>query len=222
VNRIRKAMKIAMVAVVLLASGIVTAQEASVPVTLGWSPCPARDGDGWPLALAVGYDVYVQRGGGDEEYLATVMHDTTYVLDAERGVVQRIRVYGFDADGNHSPASEWSDPIYFEPEQAPRGPDQLPPPVPELRPNYPNPFNPETRLVYGVPDGTPSETRVALEIYNLRGHRVRTFEIEALPGWHEEVWDGRDDRGQIQATGTYIMRYICGDRVEVGKLTMVK
>lgn len=208
-------------ALLLAGAPAAVAQTDDVPITFGWTPCPPTDGDGQPLALAVRYEVYLQRGGDMPQLLATVEHATTYVLAAERGVVQRIRVVGYDSLGRSSPPSEWSDPVYLEPDQTDRGQD-VPPRQPVLGPNYPNPFNPETRIAYGVPADTPAQLRMALEIYNLRGHRIRTFEVDATPGWHEVTWNGLDDRGQMQATGTYITRYVYGNQVEVAKMVMVK
>jgi hypothetical protein len=222
VKRIGKTMTMVKVAILLLAASLAWAQDDTVPITLGWAPSPTHDDEGRPCALAVRYDVYLQRDGAAEQYLATVVDDTVYVLAAERGVVQRIRVYGYDSDGVESPPSEWSDPIYFEPERTHQGPDRQAPSLPVLDQNYPNPFNPETRLVYGVPEDTPAGAAVALEIYDVRGKRVRSFPVETSAGWHEQVWDGRDDRGQVQATGTYVLRYVCDGQVAVGKLTMVK
>jgi len=216
---------VVLAAAVMLMTGAGTglAQSDTVPVTFGWTPCPMEDGEGQVLAAAVRYEIYLQRGTAPEELLATIEQETTYVLAAERGVVQRVRVVGYDSLGRPSPPSEWSDPVYFEPDRGGRGDSDLPPPtIPSLGPNYPNPFNPETRIAYGVPEGTPAGTRVALEVYNLRGQRVRTFAVDATPGWHEVTWNGLDDRGQMQSTGTYITRYVFGDRVEVAKMTMVK
>ncbi len=196
------------------------AQEEGVPVTLGWAASPTIDEDGAPLAEAVRYEVFVQRGGAAEELVATV-EDTFYTLQAARGVLQRVRVVGYDATDRPSPASEWSDPIYFDADRS--SPSDLTPPAEStLEPNFPNPFNPETRIAYGVPEGVDGGTPMALEIYTVRGQRVRSFSLERSPGWHEVTWDGRDDRGQIQATGTYITRYVCGERVQIGKMTMVK
>lgn len=220
-KRIGKTMLTVQAAILLFAAATVVAQDEPVPITLGWAPCPMQDGEGKPLAQAVRYDVYLRRGNDQAQWLATVAHDTTYVLSAERGVVQRIMVIGYDAAGRESPASEWSDPIYIAADERNDGLTPLPP-QPQLRPNYPNPFNPETSIVYGVPVDTPDDAHLALEIYNLKGQRVRTFTIDNSPGWHEVTWNGLDDRGQIQATGTYITRYICGGHVEVGKMTMVK
>lgn len=221
---IRHAALTTLAAILLLAHAApALAQDGDVPVAFGWSPCPAVDDEGRPLALAVRYEIYLQRGGEPARLVDTVESQTTYVLAAERGVVQRIRVVGYDSLGRPSVPSEWSDPVYFEPVRgSPGDPNRTPPSVPSLSPNYPNPFNPETRIAYGVPEGTPAGTRIALEIYNLRGHRLRTFPVVATPGWHEVTWNGLDDRGQMQSTGTYITRYVCGDRVEIAKMTMVK
>jgi len=196
------------------------AQEPAVPVTFGWTACAVEDADGKPCAPAVKYEIYLQKGGALEELVATVS-DTFYTLQAEVGVLQRVRVVGYDEGGRASPASPWSDPVYFDTDRS--SPDEHTPPAqPALRPNYPNPFNPETRIAYGVPSDTPAGARMALEIFTLRGERIRSFPVETVPGWHEVTWDGRDDRGRMQSTGTYVTRYVCGDRVEIGKMTMVK
>ena len=223
-NRIRKTGLVMVMSILLLVPlGAAMAQENTVPVTFGWDACPARDGDGIPLALAVRYEVFLQSGTANEVLIANVDDGISYTLEAERGVVQRIRVVGYDSLDRPSPASEWSDPIYFNVERS--GDDDTPRVVPDdptLGPNYPNPFNPETRIAYSVPVDSPVSSRMALEIYNLRGQRIRTFDPDPAPGWHEVTWDGKDDLGLLQATGTYVARYVCGEKVEVGKMTMVK
>ena len=224
VNRMRNNGLILAVSILLLGfAGIAAADDnLPVPVDFSWAPCPTADAEGRPCAEAVRYEVYLQSGGEDEVLLATVHADTNYTLEAERGVVMRIRVVGYDDAGRASEPSEWSDPIYFDVERT--GPEEgsAPPEAAVLGDNYPNPFNPETRIAYGVPEDLGSGARMALEIYNVRGERVRAFDVDQSPGWHEVTWNGLDDRGRPQATGTYVNRYVCGDRVEVGKMTMVK
>ncbi|MEZ4388292.1 MAG: hypothetical protein R3D98_12095 [Candidatus Krumholzibacteriia bacterium] len=202
--------------------GAALAQGEPVEVRFGWTGCPTHDQDGNACAAAVVYEVYLQKGGAEAVKVAEVENDTTFTLIAERGVVQRVRVVGYDVAGRPSEPSEWSDPIYFEIERGAENPLGPPPTAATLRKNYPNPFNPETAIVYGVPANLPGDAAVALEIYNLRGQRIRTFGVDTTPGWHEVTWNGLDDGGRPQATGTYVTRYICGDRVEVGKMTMVK
>jgi len=183
-----------------------------------WTSSPLMDGDGISLASVVEYEVWIERGSAAEELLARVGLDTTYTLSAEPSVKQRIRVVGISADGSRSLPSEWSDPIYFEPV---RGQENLPS-VAEMKGNYPNPFNPETNLVYGIPESVGDESLVSLEIYTLDGRRVKSFEVDRTPGWHEVVWDGSDDRGNPAATGVYLSRLLVGSMVETKKLTMLK
>jgi hypothetical protein len=71
-----------------------------------------------------------------------------------------------------------------------------------LLPNVPNPFNPDTRLRLQV----PRESRVSWRIHDSRGALVRTLVDGALPaGVHTRTWDGRNDRGNNVASGTYYM-----------------
>jgi hypothetical protein len=204
--------------VAIAVSTVGPAAAQSVAFDFHWAPSPTVDNEGRPLAPALGYEVWLKRGSELEEKIATVEGDTVYTLDAVAGVVQRIRVCGYDEYGRQSVFSEWSDPVYFDSQRQPL----VVPETPELRPNYPNPFNPLTHIVYGVPENLPSGTRVSLEILDVRGHRVRAFDVERSPGWHEAAWDGSDDAGRPLPTGPYFSRYVCADRVVTRKMTMIK
>ncbi|UCF63507.1 MAG: T9SS type A sorting domain-containing protein [bacterium] len=70
-----------------------------------------------------------------------------------------------------------------------------------LSPNYPNPFNPVTTFSYQL----PYPSRVELVIFNTLGQRVRTLYSEQQePGSHQLHWDGRNDAGDLLASGIYI------------------
>lgn len=89
---------------------------------------------------------------------------------------------------------------------APTGGDAPPLRVGSLT-NHPNPFNPATTLTLRLPgaDGGPANTAVRLDIYSVAGVRVRSlFEGTLACGANELVWDGRDDRGAVVASGVYI------------------
>lgn len=183
-----------------------------------WAPSPLEDDQGNPLPPAVRYDVWLRRDAEAPVQIDTVS-DTLFTLNADAGVVQRIRVQAIDAEGRLSIPSEWSEPVYFEDDL--RGSGSVPGAA-ALRGNYPNPFNPETRIRYGVPENLDPSTPMRLEIFALDGHRIRSFEVERTAGWHEAVWDGTDDRGIVQATGTYVTRFIVGTSVSTTKMTMLK
>ncbi len=86
------------------------------------------------------------------------------------------------------------------------GVDDGTPPAPKataLVSVHPNPFNPRTMIAYDLATTGP----VKLEVYDLRGLRVRTLVAATRPaGRHEAVWDGRDDASQAVACGTYVAR----------------
>ena len=72
-----------------------------------------------------------------------------------------------------------------------------------LAPNYPNPFNAGTRLVYRLAD--PGSVR--LEIFNVLGQRVRTLVDETQKaGSYQTYWDARDQGGAPAAAGVYVTR----------------
>lgn len=202
----------------LLLAGGVMAQN--VDYDFHWAPSPLVDDNGNTHTEAVAYEVYVTRGTDGKELLATVT-DTTYTLSAEPGVVQRLVVRAVDANGLFSPFSEASDPIYFEAGQDNRGVPSVPLTA-ELGDAYPNPFNPETRVVYGVPQDATGDEPMQLSIYSVNGQLVRNLEVDPSPGWHEVKWDGKNNQGVVAPTGLYLTRFTVGTMVTTGKMTMVK
>ena len=88
-----------------------------------------------------------------------------------------------------------------------------------LKQNYPNPFNPETTIRYQLPESA----NVILNIYNLQGQLVRTLVNENKEaGFHEIVWNARDETDQSIPSGVYLYRIQAGDFVEVKKLMLLR
>ena len=94
-----------------------------------------------------------------------------------------------------------------------------------IKPNYPNPFNPETTIAFQL----PAASEVTLEIYNTLGQRIRVLVDQALPaGQHKIQWNARDNRQQPVASGIYLYRFLAigsgGDlRAEkVHKMILIK
>jgi hypothetical protein len=89
----------------------------------------------------------------------------------------------------------------------------------ELSQNYPNPFNIETRLAFAV----PRTSNVRLLIYNTKGELVRTIYAGELgPGRYTAAWDGRNDAGQIVASGAYVYQVQIGDWRAARKMLLIK
>lgn len=83
--------------------------------------------------------------------------------------------------------------------------------------NYPNPFNPSTRIEFSVAEGQTA----TLSVYNLLGQKVRQWE-SFRPGQHNVVWNGRDNRGHALASGIYFARLTGPEGSDMRKMLMLK
>lgn len=88
-----------------------------------------------------------------------------------------------------------------------------------LHPNYPNPFNPSTAIVFDA--SRPGAVR--LEIFDILGNRIRALVEEYLPaGQHRVEWDGRDAAGKTAASGIYFYRLEIGDFTQTRKMHLLR
>jgi hypothetical protein len=73
-----------------------------------------------------------------------------------------------------------------------------------LSPNFPNPFNSETKIIFGLK--TPQN--VTLKIYDITGRLVKTLiENENLSAqYHQVIWDGTNNQQQSISSGAYFLR----------------
>ena len=89
-----------------------------------------------------------------------------------------------------------------------------------LAPCSPNPFNPMTTINFAVP---LHAGLVRLEIFDVRGQKVRTLAEESLPaGQHSRVWNGRTDDGRQVASGVYFYRLSGRDFTQTRKMVAVQ
>lgn len=85
--------------------------------------------------------------------------------------------------------------------------------------NYPNPFNPETRISYSL----PAAGKVQLSIYNLKGQKlIRLAEGEQAKGLHSLTWNGVDEKGRSLPSGIYLARLVQNGSVINKKLILMK
>ena len=62
-----------------------------------------------------------------------------------------------------------------------------------------------------------------LAVYNIAGRCVRTLVDGRLePGWHEVLWDARNDNHSPVASGVYFCRLESQGSVSVKKLVLLK
>ena len=89
----------------------------------------------------------------------------------------------------------------------------------ELGNNYPNPFNPSTRISFKIAENSS----VRLEIFNLLGERVRLLVDDIYsPGNYNAVWNARDDFGYKVNSGIYIYRLVTNNFVDSKRMVLMK
>ncbi len=83
-----------------------------------------------------------------------------------------------------------------------------------LEQNFPNPFNPTTKIRYGV----PADAHVRILLYNVLGQMVKTLvDADRIAGMYEVEFTS----GQL-ASGTYFYTFEAGDFVQTMRLLILK
>lgn len=73
-----------------------------------------------------------------------------------------------------------------------------------VHPNFPNPFNPSTTIVFGLPEASD----VTLSVFNVLGQEVvRLAEGTRPAGYSSVVWDTRNGQGLQLGSGLYFYRF---------------
>ncbi len=167
------------------------------------------------------YGFDVQRGASSAGEFATLPgafipgHGTTtapcdysYVDAAAPAGTWYYRLKQIDLDG----AVHYSDPARTD--VAVAGTVNDVPAAFSLGQNFPNPFNPETTIRYGL----PAASNVDLAVYTVLGERVAVlFSGPQGAGFHEVRFDG-----SALASGVYFYRLKAGNYVESKKLTLLR
>ena len=92
-----------------------------------------------------------------------------------------------------------------------------------LRPAFPNPFNPSTRISFDLTVMVAKNTKI--EIYNLKGQKVKTFKcINSDSGkasnslsHYSVIWNGTNDYDQSVSSGVYFYRLQIGEKTVASK-----
>ncbi|MCK4654864.1 MAG: T9SS type A sorting domain-containing protein [Candidatus Cloacimonetes bacterium] len=89
----------------------------------------------------------------------------------------------------------------------------------KLNPNFPNPFNPETTISFSIIE----DCRVTIDVYNIRGQKVKTLVNEKLnAGAHQVIWHGKDENGKSVSSGIYFYKMNSGRYTSVKKMILMK
>ena len=85
--------------------------------------------------------------------------------------------------------------------------------------NYPNPFNPSTTIEYSLKE----PCNICLEIYNIRGRKVRILINEfKCTGYYNVIWQGTDDNGKNVTSGIYFYQMKTRDYSIVKKMILLR
>ena len=85
--------------------------------------------------------------------------------------------------------------------------------------NYPNPFNPTTTISFDL----ATDSEVAVEVYNLRGQKVKTLvKQKMVAGQNNVVWNGDDSNGSKVSSGIYFYRVKTKHSTVMKKIMLLK
>ncbi len=190
--------------VLALFGGRVQSQGAGGQIGLTWLPNTEPD--------LAGYRVYYGTVSG---YYPNVIdvgnHTSVTVSNLELGVRYYFVVTAYDRAGNESLPSEEVSWVAGMREAVPN--------ALALLENYPNPFAERTEFELNV----PQRGRVTVEVYDLRGRRVRLIHDATLPaGRHVLAWDALDDRGGPVPAGVYLIVAHSPNRVTARKVMLLR
>jgi hypothetical protein len=88
-----------------------------------------------------------------------------------------------------------------------------------LTQNFPNPFNPETAIRFGLPE----DAHVQLVVIDLLGREIRELvDGNRKAGYHSVIWDGRDNAGNAVPSGIYLYQITTGSFRDWKKLALVR
>ena len=83
-----------------------------------------------------------------------------------------------------------------------------------LHQNFPNPFNPTTKIQYSI----PQSSNVVIKVFNILGREIETLVNEEKPvGTYEVNWNASN-----LTSGVYFYRLQAGDFAQTRKMILLK
>ncbi len=186
------------------------ATNLPVDVTFTWTPSTIASGY-WLQVCANPYFanncLNVENISGTSYTVSGLNHYSTYYW--------RVAAQNIAGSSNFSLARRFS-----TTQGSPNEDPVIPVAVNMLGRNYPNPFNPSTRISLSVKEPSAS---LEVVIFNTRGQVVRVLH-NGIPGKNhlELIWDGKDAAGQTAGSGIYYYRMRSADFTSTRKMLMIK
>jgi hypothetical protein len=85
--------------------------------------------------------------------------------------------------------------------------------------NYPNPFNPTTKIDFSL----NQDSNVELGIYNIKGQLIKQLGNDYFEaGYHNLTWNGDDNNGNKVSSGVYFYRFSAENYSKTNKMILLK
>ena len=90
--------------------------------------------------------------------------------------------------------------------------------------NYPNPFNPETKISFSMTGSEDNKQKVSISVFNIRGQKVKTLiDKTMIPGRYSVIWDSKDQNGKPVSSGIYFYQLeVDGKMIKSRKMLLLK
>ena len=89
-----------------------------------------------------------------------------------------------------------------------------------LHQNYPNPFNPTTTISFSI---AQMSSFVNLEIFNMKGQKVKKLVNEQLPaGQYSAIWNGTDENNKPVSSGVYLYKLKSSKYTSTKKMILIE
>ena len=83
---------------------------------------------------------------------------------------------------------------------------------------FPNPFND----VISMEVKSPMSQELKINIYNVKGQKIKTLQFSTQSGSGQITWNGNDDKGQAVAQGIYFARIADAEHSKITKILKIK
>ena len=86
--------------------------------------------------------------------------------------------------------------------------------------NFPNPFNGETTISFSLTTNLHEKARI--EIFNIKGQKVKTFDVITNGAAGSVIWNGRDETNKPVSSGIYFYKLVAGENTVTQKMLLLK
>ncbi|HHJ53524.1 MAG TPA: hypothetical protein ENJ89_10045, partial [Caldithrix abyssi] len=92
-----------------------------------------------------------------------------------------------------------------------------------ILPNYPNPFNPETRIRFEIPADQQDAAPISVTVFDVTGRKVKElYTGRPMAGRYELIWQGKDQSGKLVPSGVYFCVFRHSNKAQVIKMSLLR